>query len=144
MQAGNGIAWSSAAYVVIFESQALAVRPAAVAVCISITHFAAFVVEAKLLCALRVKYYILVLVASVLALVRGAVATSRAAAASRRAAATSRVGWRFHHQTCMSSVCDSVISAACNRRCCSRDSGEAECTKGGTSNAICSQCRGVA
>jgi hypothetical protein len=72
LQAGNGIAWSSAAYVVIFESQALAVRPAAVAVCISATHFAAFVVEAKLLCALRVKYYILVLVASVLALVRGA------------------------------------------------------------------------
>lgn len=71
-QAGNGIAWSSAAWVVIFESQALAVRPAAVAVCISAANLAAFVVESRLLCVMKVKYYLLVLFVSVLALVRAA------------------------------------------------------------------------
>lgn len=58
---------------VIFESQALAVRPAAVAVCISAANLASFVVEAKLLCIMRIKYYALALFTSMLALVRTSV-----------------------------------------------------------------------
>jgi hypothetical protein len=70
-QAGNGIAWSSAAYVIIFESQSLAVRPAAVAICIAAANLSASVLESRLLCLLRTMYYLLVLAVSALALVSG-------------------------------------------------------------------------
>lgn len=69
-QAGNGIAWFSAAWVVIFESQSLAIRPAAVAVCIAAANLSASVIESKLLCTLRLMYYFLVLGVAIFALVR--------------------------------------------------------------------------
>jgi hypothetical protein len=70
-QAGNGIAWSSAAWVIVFESQSLAVRPAAVAICIAAANLSASVLESRLLCLLRTMYYILVLFVSAIALVSG-------------------------------------------------------------------------
>lgn len=76
LQAGNGIAWSSAAWVIICESQSLAVRPAAVALCMAAANLASSVVESKLLCLLKLMYYFLVLVVSVFALVGGALACS--------------------------------------------------------------------
>jgi hypothetical protein len=69
VQAGNGVAWFSTAWVIIFESQALAVRPAAVAVCISVANLGASVVEARLLCLMRVTFYFFVLGCSLLAMV---------------------------------------------------------------------------
>ena len=69
LQAGNGIAWSSAAWVIISESQSLAVRPAAVALCIAASNLAATVVESKLLCVLQLRYYWFVLGVSLAALV---------------------------------------------------------------------------
>jgi hypothetical protein len=71
IQAGNGIAWSSAALVIVFESQSLAVRPAGVAMCIAVSNLAQSVLESRLLCLLRTMYYALVLCFAVVALVRG-------------------------------------------------------------------------
>jgi hypothetical protein len=85
-QATNGLAFSSAAWVVITESQALAVRPAAVALCIAAANLSTGVVEVNLLCALGVLYYVLVLAVSFLALVSEHPMRPAAASDSREAA----------------------------------------------------------
>lgn len=69
LQGGNGIAWSSAMWVIICESQSLAVRPAAVALCIAAFNLAASVLESKLLCVLQPLYHVVVLVVSFIAVV---------------------------------------------------------------------------
>lgn len=69
VQAVNGIAWSSAAWVIIMESQALTIRPAGVALCITCSGMGMALIEAKLLCQLNWYYYIVILALSVISLV---------------------------------------------------------------------------
>ncbi|WIA28218.1 hypothetical protein OEZ86_010777 [Tetradesmus obliquus] len=64
----NGVAWSSASWVIIMESQALSIRPAGVALCISFAGAGAALIETKLLCKLSWYYYIVLLAVSLASL----------------------------------------------------------------------------
>jgi len=70
-QASNGLAWSSAAWAIVIESQTLPVRPAAVALCIASSTLMVTIFEGKLLCVMGLNYYILMLGLCVLASVSG-------------------------------------------------------------------------
>jgi len=92
-------------WVIICESQSLAVRPAAVALCIAAFNLAASVLESKLLCVLQPLYHVVVLGVSFIAVV------GRWHTNTLRASTGQRVFEATPSHLCVSVMCCNVHAA---------------------------------